>query len=437
MELKKIEKITKNMNDQEKEVNNSKNINEVSQNKMKDELRDYIMNNRRLVYQRLEGMELGEESFPKRKYNLSINVKENINQSNKKIGTNVVLFNKYVLGTKRNVMILLLTMLGMAITWFGWAFTNNTFYSFKTYIICFISYFLTNYYMLLSFLIEPGIIPRECPQFTKKNLEQKVTENNEKTQNNENSEVIPKIFTERYCVTCNIVRPPGTSHCRECDNCVQNFDHHCFYISNCVGKRNHKYFYLFLFWGTIGSTKMIILGFITIYNVFIIHAKQTIFVYYYKDKTLFIVCLVFFGLSLLISMGGLRNMFCISLNFIIGLVMLLILFYRHLYNQKDIPPYYNPLILLFYISSLFFFGFVITTFIGQTVYISSGFTIKQTTSIKEENIHIINFQKNSKLKSEYTRAKTFKERVKNILHLIKSDRGESLIIPERDLVEND
>ena len=182
---------------------------------------------------------------------------------------------------------------------------------------------------------------------------------------------------------------------------------------------------------------MIILGFITIYNVFIIHAKQTIFVYYYKDKTLFIVCLVFFGLSLLLSMGGLRNMFCISLNFIIGLVMLLILFYRHLYNQKDIPPYYNPLILLFYISSLFFFGFVITTFIGQTVYISSGFTIKQTTSIKEENIHIINFQKNSKLKSEYTRAKTFKERVKNILHLIKSDRGESLIIPERDLVEND
>ena len=168
MELKKIEKITKNMKDQEKEVNNSKNINEVSQNKMKDELRDYIMNNRRLVYQRLEGMELGEESFPKRKYNLSINVKENINQSNKKIGTNVVLFNKYVLGTKRNVMILLLTMLGMAITWFGWAFTNNTFYSFKTYIICFISYFLTNYYMLLSFLIEPGIIPRECPQFTKK-----------------------------------------------------------------------------------------------------------------------------------------------------------------------------------------------------------------------------------------------------------------------------
>jgi len=39
-----------------------------------------------------------------------------------------------------------------------------------------------------------------------------------------NENVIPSIFTNRICTTCNIVRPSKTSHCRICDNCVQNFD---------------------------------------------------------------------------------------------------------------------------------------------------------------------------------------------------------------------
>jgi palmitoyltransferase ZDHHC9/14/18 len=37
-------------------------------------------------------------------------------------------------------------------------------------------------------------------------------------------ENIPSIFKERYCVSCNIVRPPKTSHCSFCDHCVKNFD---------------------------------------------------------------------------------------------------------------------------------------------------------------------------------------------------------------------
>jgi hypothetical protein len=35
---------------------------------------------------------------------------------------------------------------------------------------------------------------------------------------------IPQIFKERYCKTCNIIRPPRTSHCSHCDHCVKNFD---------------------------------------------------------------------------------------------------------------------------------------------------------------------------------------------------------------------
>ena len=82
-------------------------------------------------------------------------------------------------------------------------------------------------------MTEPGIIPRNHPDYIKKD-EQKQEDKNEQ------EGIKPRIFTERECTTCNIIRPPGASHCSDCDNCVLDFDHHCAFISNCVGKRNHK-----------------------------------------------------------------------------------------------------------------------------------------------------------------------------------------------------
>jgi len=57
----------------------------------------------------------------------------------------------------------------------------------------------------------------------------------------------------KLCRTCKVRRPPRSSHCRYCNNCVIGFDHHCFWIGHCVGACNHRAFMSFLIASQLGA----------------------------------------------------------------------------------------------------------------------------------------------------------------------------------------
>jgi hypothetical protein len=98
--------------------------------------------------------------------------------------------------------------------------------------------------LIIASFIDPGIIRR----FELTNEKKKNKENNENKIKRKNLKIfqLGRIMTYKYCHTCGIIRPNRSSHCRECNNCVERMDHHCPWIGICVGKRNYLYFFIFV-----------------------------------------------------------------------------------------------------------------------------------------------------------------------------------------------
>ncbi|KAI6202471.1 Palmitoyltransferase [Aphelenchoides besseyi] len=48
------------------------------------------------------------------------------------------------------------------------------------------------------------------------------------------------------CVSCKILKPQRTHHCRHCNRCVVRFDHCCPALGTCIHLANHKFFMLLL-----------------------------------------------------------------------------------------------------------------------------------------------------------------------------------------------
>ena len=299
----------------------------------------------------------------------------------------------------------------------------SSFYSKFVFIPFSIFMLLTGYYMLFTFLTEPGIIPRNHPKF------QGEISNNE---DNEKNKAIPRIYTQRKCHTCKIIRPPGTSHCGECNNCVLDFDHHCAFVSNCIGKRNHKYFYLFLIFGSLSSIISISLNIIVMIYIFFIKSDETLSFIIKENKSLFITSIVLAILAILTTFC--KRCFCYTILFgVSGVFLFFYLWNKHVPIKETTPSYYNPYIIIIFIIVITCGPFVIGTFCGQTFLISQRITVKQKASIKEKINEIYKENSNLTISQEYTRVKTCKESWSNIIDFLCSKTDETLIIPERDL----
>ncbi|KWU42459.1 zf-DHHC-domain-containing protein [Rhodotorula sp. JG-1b] len=105
--------------------------------------------------------------------------------------------------------------------------------------------------MARTALSDPGIIPRNLDP----DPPQRFIEPDPDVPGSEGEWIVEVKYIElpgkgyvasKWCPTCHTYRPPRTSHCRLCDNCVERTDHHCAFLNNCIGRRNYRPFIVFL-----------------------------------------------------------------------------------------------------------------------------------------------------------------------------------------------
>ena len=156
---------------------------------------------------------------------------------NQKIGKNKILCgNKFLVGNKYYHLIFSFIFLTLPTSVFiSTMIKIKTGGSITLIIIALLIYFPIIYFLLKGGTTDPGIIERNNEYAYYDNRKSSIKIN-----------IKGHMVNLNYCYTCFHFRPPRTSHCAECDNCVEKFDHHCLWMGTCVGKRNYKYFYIVL-----------------------------------------------------------------------------------------------------------------------------------------------------------------------------------------------
>ncbi|KAF8334241.1 DHHC palmitoyltransferase-domain-containing protein [Cantharellus anzutake] len=90
---------------------------------------------------------------------------------------------------------------------------------------------------------DPGILPRNLDPDPPYTTSSQVSENTPAVPMPRDIQVRAGIARVKWCQTCRMYRPPRSSHCKMCDNCVDGCDHHCQWVNNCVGRRNYTHFF--------------------------------------------------------------------------------------------------------------------------------------------------------------------------------------------------
>ncbi|CAO3598389.1 unnamed protein product [Absidia cylindrospora] len=97
--------------------------------------------------------------------------------------------------------------------------------------------------MLKASWTDPGVLPRGLEPFFD---DQSSISTRQPIPMDRCVKIKERMWYLKYCTTCHIYRPPRASHCRQCNNCVENEDHHCIWLNNCIGKRNYRPFFTFI-----------------------------------------------------------------------------------------------------------------------------------------------------------------------------------------------
>ena len=168
------------------------------------------------------------------------NNKQNQMEEEKIYGRNkIICFKKIIVGERYYAMLLSFFIISLpfivSIFFFLKFGPLESYQNIIYIIISSILYIIHIYSLLKGGCIDPGILPRQNKDifYISERISMRY-------------KILGHMHRLNYCYSCCLFRPPRTSHCALCDNCVERFDHHCLWLGTCIGKRNYKYFYTLL-----------------------------------------------------------------------------------------------------------------------------------------------------------------------------------------------
>ena len=276
-----------------------------------------------------------------------INEENNINEKEEhglNIGKNIIYKNKYIFGIREHLSDMIYLMLVIIFNYivfiifiFPYFYYNK---SFPTSLLILTttttSFILGIYNQLLSFLTEPGIIPKKYKKYfstdiSDKYILSKITKK-------------PIIMIQRSCKICSIKRPKKCQHCYFCDNCVEEFDHHCQYISNCVGKRNKIYFVFFIFYDLIFFVQIYIFSFYQLFFTFILYPNDIKEIYNYASIIIMLIGCILFLIILNFYFNFIKKSILVYILIYVNVTFVISFYYGKylIKSERKLPLYVSP-----------------------------------------------------------------------------------------------